>query len=85
MASYKLLIKPSALKELEALPKRDRQRIITRIRVLASDPRPSACENLTGHELHRFRQGNYRVLYSVNDSSQELTIIKIGHRKDVHK
>jgi mRNA interferase RelE/StbE len=85
VASYKLLIKPSAIKELEALAKRDRQRIITRIRALASDPRPSGCEKLTGHDLHRIRQGNYRILYSVNDSSQELAIIKIGHRKDVYR
>src|SRR5687767_5434087 len=60
VASYKLLVKRSAAKEIETLPRRDRQRIITRIRALASTPRPSACEKLTGYELYRVRQGNYR-------------------------
>jgi mRNA interferase RelE/StbE len=85
VASYKLLIKASAAKELEALPRRDRQRIITKIRALATDPRPPGCEKLTGHELYRIRQGHYRVLYSVDDPNQQLTILKIGHRKDVYR
>ena len=32
MASYSLLIKPSAAKELESLPAKDRKRLATRIR-----------------------------------------------------
>jgi mRNA interferase RelE/StbE len=85
VANYRLLIKASAAKELEALPRRDRQRTISKIHGLASEPRPPGCEKLTSHDLHRIRQGNYRVLYSVDDSHLQVTIIKIGHRRDVYR
>ena len=85
MARYKLLIKPSAVEELEALPKRDRRRVATRIQRLASDPRPLGSEKLSGYELYRVRQGNYRVLYSVQDADLTITVVRIGHRRDVYR
>ena len=85
MASYKLLIKPSAAKELEAVPKKDRQRIVTKIRNLAVEPRPPGCEKLSGHDLYRVRQGNYRVLYSVQDADLTVVIITLGHRREVYR
>ncbi len=84
MASYKLLIKPSAAKELEAVPKKDRQRIVTKIRNLSVEPRPSGCERLSGHDLYRVRQGNYRVLYTVQDAELVVVIVMIGHRREVY-
>jgi mRNA interferase RelE/StbE len=63
VASYSLLIKPSAVKELEALPPKDRRRIIARIGALASEPRPHGCEKLSGREQYRVRQGDYRIVY----------------------
>jgi len=68
VASYRLLIKPSAAKELEALPKKDRQRIVTKIHSLSVEPRPPGCEKLSDHDLYRVRQGNYRILYTVHDA-----------------
>jgi mRNA interferase RelE/StbE len=85
VANYKLQIKPSAVKELETLPPKERQRIVTKIRKLATDPRPSGSEKLSGHQLYRVRQGNYRILYSVADADLCLVIIKIGHRRDVYR
>ncbi len=85
MASYRLLIKPSAAKELEAVPPKDRRRIASRIQHLASEPRPAGTEKLSGQEKYRLRQGNYRVLYSVDDAKLTATIVKIGHRRDVYR
>ena len=85
MASYKLLIKPSAVKEIEALPVKDRRRIVMRIRALATDPRPSGCEKLSGKELYRVRQGHFRVLYSISDSDSTLIVFKVGHRREVYR
>jgi mRNA interferase RelE/StbE len=85
VASYRLLIKPSAAKELEALPKQDRRRLVARIRKLSDDPRPPGCEKLSGHDLYRVRQGNYRVLYSVRDTDPAVAIIMIGHRREVYR
>ena len=85
MASYRLLIKPSAAKELEALPKKDRQRIVTKIHSLSGEPRPPGCERLSGHDLYRVRQGNCRILYAVHDADLLVVIITIGHRREVYR
>ena len=84
MASYKLLVKRSAVREIEAIPtKRDRQRVVARIRALASDPRPPGCQKLSGAEKYRVRQGRYRILYSIEDDRLIVTVVQVAHRKDV--
>lgn len=87
MARYSLLIKPSAGKELEAAgTKSDRLRIIGRIRDLAEDPRPHGSEKLAGYaDRYRVRQGNYRIVYVIDDSESKVTIFRVGHRKDVYR
>ena len=84
MASYSLLIKRSAARELEELPAKDRHRIIARIQGLAGQPRPPNSEKLAGEEKYRLRQGDYRILYSVDDAAQDVTVVKIGHRREVY-
>lgn len=85
MASYKVFIKPSAAKELEAVPKKDRLRIVEKVQALSSNPRPPGCEKLSGEEKYRIRQGNYRVLYSIEDEAIIVIIVKIAHRRDVYR
>ena len=85
MDVYKLLIKPSAVKELEAIPGEDRRRIIRRIESLVADPRPPSCEKLSGEDKYRVRQGDYRIVYFVSDESREVTVFKIGHRREVYR
>lgn len=87
MASYSLLIKPSAGKELEGVgSKADRQKIVSKIQALASDPRPRGSEKLAGYsDRYRIRQGNYRVVYLIDDPSSTVTIFKIGHRREVYR
>jgi len=84
VANYKLQIKPSAVKELGALPPKDRRRLVAKIRRLSTVPRPSGSEKLSGHELYRVRQGNYRILYGIADADLVLVVVKIGHRRDVY-
>ena len=85
MASYKLRMKPSAAKELEVMPNKDRKRIVARIRQLSTNPRPPGSEKLSGEEKYRVRQGDYRVLYAVEDTAATVTIVKIGHRREVYR
>jgi mRNA interferase RelE/StbE len=85
VASYRLLIKPTAVKELEALPAKDRRRIVPRIEGRASEPRPHGCEKLSGLEQYRVRQGDYRVVYGVDDEARVVIVVKIGHRRDVYR
>jgi mRNA interferase RelE/StbE len=85
VGSYRIFLKESAAKELEALPRKDRERATARIASLAEDPRPPGSEKLAGYEdRYRVRQGRYRILYSIAD--RELVwIVKVGHRRDVYR
>ena len=85
MANYKIQIKPSAKRELFKLPKKDLQRVVNKIRSLSLNPRPSGCEKLSGEEKYRVRQGNYRIIYSIEDQQLIVIVVKIGHRKEVYK
>jgi mRNA interferase RelE/StbE len=85
VASYRVLIKRSAGKELEELALKDRRRIVERIRGLTSDPRPVGCEKLSGEEKYRVRQGDQRIIYGINDRDSTVTVVKIGHRRDVYR
>jgi mRNA interferase RelE/StbE len=86
VARYRLLIKPSAVKDIEAIPlKKDRQRVVERISKLAEDPRPLGGEKLSGQDKYRVRQGYYRILYAIEDQDLIVLVIKVGHRKDVYR
>lgn len=85
MASYSILIKRSAEKELIAIPKSDRSRIVSKIRVLSKAPRPTGSEKLRGDTAYRIRQGDWRIVYVVSDEEKTVTVFKIGHRKEVYR
>ncbi|MGK2961634.1 MAG: type II toxin-antitoxin system RelE family toxin [Gemmatimonadaceae bacterium] len=85
MASYKLLITRSAAKELESVPVKDRSRIIARIRRLEDDPRPPRAEKLSGEDKYRLRQGDFRILYEIQDRELIVTVVRIGNRRDVYR
>ncbi len=86
MASYEVLIKPSAAKELEGVgSKKERLRIVARIRSLAEDPRPPGCQKLSGSEKYRIRQGAYRILYTIDDEVVTVVVVRVAHRREVYR
>lgn len=86
MEKYKVSIKRSAVKEIEAIPqKKERQRIIRRIGQLANDPRSPGSKKLSGHDKYRIRQGSYRIVYRIVDNELVVVVVKVGHRKDVYR
>lgn len=85
MASYKIVFKQSVVKDLRSIPTKDIRRILERIDGLADEPRPVGVEKLSGDEKYRIRQGNYRILYTIDDDVIIVTIVKVGHRRDVYR
>ena len=86
MGKYSVRIKRSARIELESLPtKADRRRIAHRIQSLADDPRPHGTQKLSGFDRYRLRQGNYRILYSIDDDDLVVTVVRIAERKDAYR
>ena len=86
MADYSLSIKPSAAKELQSISgKATLTRLIEMVKSLATQPRSSGSEKLAGRpNLYRVRQGNDRVIDSVDDETRVVDIVKVGHRRDVY-
>jgi mRNA interferase RelE/StbE len=83
--SYRILIKPSAVKEIESIPQKDRGRIVYRIQGLAGNPRPPGCEKLSNQEKYRVRQGKYRILYQIFDDEVVVIVVRVGKRDKVYK
>ena len=86
MARFDVLIKRSAVKEIESIArKKDRQRVVRRIGQLAEDPRPPGCRRLSGRDRYRLRQGSYRIVYAIEDEKLIVYVVKVGHRRDVYR
>jgi mRNA interferase RelE/StbE len=87
VAKYRLLLKASAAKEIKKVgAKSDRRRIVEKIESLADNPQSEGGEKLAGYEdRYRVRQGDYRIVYLIDDKAMKVTIFKVGHRKDVYR
>lgn len=69
--AYRVVLKASADRELDAIHPRDRARVFARIEGLEADPRPPGAEKLAGGEReYRVRSGDYRVIYTVDDAAR---------------
>jgi mRNA interferase RelE/StbE len=85
MNKYRITFARSARKELEELDAKIIVRVLQHIDGLATNPRPGGCRKLRGEKpLWRIRVSDYRVVYSVDDVSSLVDIIRIRHRKDVY-
>ncbi|MBI3074042.1 MAG: type II toxin-antitoxin system RelE/ParE family toxin [Deltaproteobacteria bacterium] len=85
MASYRVVIKRSAEKELRKISRDLLARIAQRIGGHADDPRPHGCEKLSSRDEFRVRQGDHRIVYVIDDPSRLVTVVRIGHRREVYR
>ena len=84
--AYTVELKPAAVRDLKAIPERDRKRIKTRIDALAENPRPHGVKALQGGESYlRLRVGDYRILYTVLDQVLLVVVIRIGNRREAYR
>jgi len=85
MAGYDIFFKESVWKEIRKIPKNDLKKVLSRVEQLGNDPRPMGCEKLTGLEVYRIRQGNYRIVYAIQDNELTVWVVKVGNRKDIYR
>lgn len=83
--TYHVIIKRSAEKELDAFPANIHERVIKRLLVLEDNPRPTGSKKLQGQESYRLRVGDYRVLYIIDDKGKQVTVLAVGHRREVYR
>ncbi len=85
MASYRVSFKRSAEKELYEISQPSLGKIVEAIQGLSRNPRPPGVQLLRGEDRYlRVRQGDYRIVYEVNDTLKQVTVIKVGHRREVY-
>lgn len=84
---YSVQILKRAEKDLAALPQQDRLRIAARIDTLARSPRPNGSEPLKGElsDCWKFRVGDYRVVYQIQDDVLVVVVVRIGNRREVYR
>jgi mRNA interferase RelE/StbE len=83
--SYSLQILRGAQKELARLPAGAYERTRDAIRALAQNPRPPGCLKMRSRDAWRIRVGNYRVIYEIDDKQHKVTVMHVGHRRDVYR
>jgi len=85
MAEFEVRINKAAAKELGRLPKQDTRRILRRIDGLRQDPRPPGSVKLAGRDAYRIRQGDYRIIYTIDSHRVIVEVIRVGHRGEVYR
>lgn len=82
---YRLIVVPSARREINKLPQDVRPRVAARILSLGRDPRPHGAIKMKGRASYRVRVGDYRVVYNIEDAVRIVTVTKVGHRREVYQ
>lgn len=85
MARNRLEFRASVTKDLRPIPGKDVERTLQRIEALQENPRPAGSEKLSEQERYRIRQGAYRILYEIADDTLIVTVVRIGHRRQVSR
>ncbi|MCL4506046.1 MAG: type II toxin-antitoxin system RelE/ParE family toxin [Chloroflexi bacterium] len=82
---YRVIILPSALREIKKLPVDVQRRIMTHVILLEHDPRPNGAVKLQGIDRFRIRVGDYRVIYTIEDDIKRVTVVRAAHRREVYR
>ncbi|PSR00552.1 MAG: type II toxin-antitoxin system mRNA interferase toxin, RelE/StbE family [Bacteroidetes bacterium QS_9_68_14] len=84
--SHEVFLLRRAQKALSKIgPGRDYERLQEAIWELGDDPKPHGSIKLSGRDGRRIRVGNYRVIYEIDDDAREVTVLDVGHRRDIYR
>ena len=84
LVTYEIRIGQRVRKEMARLPRREQARILSAIKGLADNPRPTGCTPVRMAEkgTYRVRVGNYRVIYVVLDDEGVVLIARVTRRSE---
>ena len=82
--SYEVILSRNALKFLKKLPPTDRERIKEALLKLSQNPWFTQYKKLRGYPFYRIRVGDYRIIYSVDEESKTVYVVRIGRRENVY-
>jgi mRNA interferase RelE/StbE len=83
---YEVYLERAAERDLRQLSVEDFHRVISHIKALADDPRPSGCRKITGSKSDwRIRIGDYRVIYEIDEKAKAVRVMRIRHRREAYR
>jgi len=82
---YRIELRRQVQKVLDKLPRSDFQAVIETIKGLAQTPRPRGIEKVKSSGLWRIRQGDYRIIYAIDDKERVVIVVRVGHRKEIYR
>lgn len=83
---YSILLAPPAERQLRSFSPAAQKRLVKRMKTLQNDPRPRDVKKLAGEDnLYRIREGDYRIIYTIQDKELIVLVLKIGDRKEVYR
>jgi mRNA interferase RelE/StbE len=83
--NYEVRLLSRAEKQLESLDSLPYQSVKKEIYSLRENPRPPGCCKLTNQPGWRVRAGDYRIVYEIDDKSRVVTVLNVGHRKEIYR
>jgi mRNA interferase RelE/StbE len=85
--AYVVEFAPAARRQLKKLDRPVQKRILRRVERLEDQPRPKTAEKLKGttEPLDRIREGDYRIIYAIEDDRLIVLVVRIGHRSEVYR
>ena len=83
---YEIHYTAAAGRELKRLKNNSRvlRSIVATIRTLATNPRHNGVELISGN-TYRIRDGEYRIVFEIDDRTRRVLITRVADRKDVYK
>ena len=82
---YKVELRRRAQRALDKLPVTDFQAVVEALIGLGQTPRPRGVEKVRSTGLWRIRQGDYRIIYGIDDNQQLVTVVRIGHCREIYR
>ena len=86
ISSHKILLDKRAAAQLNALEKAPAGQLAEQLSYLSANPRPQECRKVMGtRRLFRLTNGDYRILYSVDDEQNAVYIHAVGDRRSIYR
>jgi mRNA interferase RelE/StbE len=84
--TYDLIVKPSAIKDVEGLPATVQRRVVARLAQLQANPRLPGSVKLAGaKDIYRVRVGDWRIVYEIDDARHIVYVTIVAHRREVYR
>jgi mRNA interferase RelE/StbE len=84
--AYTILLSPPAECQLRAFAPPVQKRLVKRLKTLRDNPRPQGVKKLAGEDdLYRIREGDYRIIYTIQDNELIVLVVKSGDRKEIYR